>query len=550
MPRQQDEANGGAQRDDGRGLRGSLRARLAVGAGLIGLIAVLASGLTIYGMGRLSRQVETAVEAERHIQRFSDLANQVGSLIVVLYEIAQSGIDAETRQGRVSGLAEGIGRSFDAIRSDLEAEVGEAAGEGLDAQSRRATQSIGIARMEALVETTLDRFRSVDPTLDSELHAARLQGQINAFSIGFDPLLNAAITEERRVRDAAIAEIGALRSRLTRVAVAVGLLALLLVSAFYLALVRPQLSRLDRLRQAAQRIGAGDFAVDLPSHENDEIGGIFKATNAMAAALAQRRSEVDAEWGRLNQTIDMRTDELRRANAALEKIDEDRRRFFADVSHELRTPLTVILMEADLALKAGAPADGPYGTIRNRARRLNRRIDDLLRIARSESGLLNMEAERFDLRDAAAAALDDMRSIVAANGMEAVLDPGADLPVTGDPNWVRQVATGLIENAVRHAREGRRIRLSAERTGDTAALRVIDNGRGIPPGELSAVTRRFVQAPGAPKPGGFGIGLAFATWIIEQQGGRLEIDSPVPAELRLGDAPGTLVTVFLPLHSA
>lgn len=526
----------------------SLRFRLVLGAGVIGMVAVLASGLTIQGMSQMSQQVKSAVTAEQRIQRYAVLASQVGSLIVVLYEASQNNLDAATQTARLEGLQAAIGKSFAQIRSDLDRDIGAARRDDLDEQSLRASRSIGIARMEALLKVTLDRFQTVGQTIDPEpdQRAVYMQGQINAFSMGFDPLLNAAITQERRTRDAAIAEVDVLRDRLTQAALLVGALAVLMVSAFYLAVVRPQFSRLERLKTASQAIGQGNFRVDLPGGHTDEIGQLFQATQQMAEALSRRKAAVDDEWARLNQTIFERTEALRSANETLAKTDEDRRRFFADVSHELRTPLTVILMEADLALKSGAETEEAFHVIRNRARRLNQRIDDLLRIARSESGTLSMEAEVFDLAAASQAAVEDMRRAVAGAGLELSLQEAEPHPVLGDPNWARQVITGLIENALRHARDGGKIRVQLAQDDQMALVQIIDNGSGIDPGDLDRVMARFEQARDGPKSAGFGIGLSLARWIIERQGGRITLQSPVPEPQRLGPAPGTLVTVFLP----
>lgn len=524
----------------------SLRFRLVLGAGMIGLVAVLASGLTIQGMSRMSQQVKSAVTAEQRIQRYAVLASQVGSLIVVLYEASQNNLDADTQTARFEGLRVAIGHSFAQIRSDLDRDIGTARRDDLDEQSRRATRSIGIARMEALLKVTLDRFQGIDQTADPDLRAVRMQGQINAFSLGFDPLLNGAITQERRIRDAAIAEVEVLRNRLTQAALGVGVLAVLMVSGFYLAVVRPQFSRLDRLKTASEAIGQGNFRVDLPGGRTDEIGQLFLTTQQMAESLSRRKSEVDDEWSRLNQTIFERTEALRSANEALAKTDEDRRRFFADVSHELRTPLTVILMEADLALKSGAETHEAFRVIRNRARRLNQRIDDLLRIARSESGTLSMEARVFDLGEATGAAVADMRRVVESAGLELSLQEAAPQPVLGDLNWARQVVTGLIENALRHARDGGVIRVQLAQEGEMALVQVIDNGPGIEAADLDRVMARFAQARDSSKSAGFGIGLSLARWIIEEQGGHITLQSPVPEPLRAGLSPGTLVTVFLP----
>ncbi|KKK84544.1 hypothetical protein LCGC14_2782290, partial [marine sediment metagenome] len=322
----------------------SLRARLGLGAGLIGLVAVAASALTIYGMAQTSARIDDALAAERRIERYSVLSTQITSFIVVTVEALQSGVPAEMRAARLDRLTEDIGRTFGQIRRDLEWAVDQARTLGLDAQSRRATQSLGIARMEALFNGTADRVRAIEGPAARET----VQGHVDAFSTGFDPLLNAVITDEIRARNQIITGIAGLRDRLTVMALAIAAAALGLFAAFYLALLRPQLRRLDQLRAASRRIGAGDFDIALPAGRQDEIGALFSETARMAQALAARRAEVDAEWDRLTDTVAARTQELRQANTRLAQADEDRRRFFADISHELRTPLTVILMEAEL----------------------------------------------------------------------------------------------------------------------------------------------------------------------------------------------------------
>lgn len=491
----------------------------------------------------MSQRVDAAMVAEQRIQRFSVLASQIGSFIVVVYEASQAGVGVESRTIRLEGLTADIRRTFAQARRDLEAAVGEAARAGLDEQSRRATRSIGIARMEAIFDATVKDVLSARGAADP----ARLQGLISAFSIGFDPLLNGAITAERRARDEAVAEIGALQRRLTWMALAVGAGAALALIAFNFGLVRPQMARLDALRRASEEIGRENFAVSLPAASRDEIGALFRATNRMAAELARRKAHVDAEWTRLNATIAARTEELRRANDALAKTDEDRRRFFADVSHELRTPLTVILMEAELALKAGAAAEGPLGVIQTRARRLNRRIDDLLRIARSEAGRIALRETRFDLCEAVREAAADMAGQAASAGVSLGRSGPETLDVTGDPDWVRQVVGGLIENAVRHAKAGGAAHLAVSAAGDFGSVEVIDNGPGVSAADRRAVFERFGQGAGGARGEGFGIGLSLARWIVERQGGRIAMTSPAPPERRLGAEPGTIVTVSFPL---
>lgn len=514
----------------------SLKVRLAIGVGLLGLVALIAAAITVAGMNRVAERMDAALSAEHRIDRYAVMSTQVSSFIVVASEALQSGLSPEERADRLANLSENIENTFKRLRGDHAQAVVDADRMDLNEQSRRATQSLGIARMEALFASTRDAFLS-DVT-DRE----RLQGHIDTFAIGFDPLLNSVITGELRVRNEILAGITVLRQRLISVAVGVSVATMLLMALFYLGLVRPQFRRLGQLQGAARQIGQGEFDIALPENRRDEIGQLFSETNRMAGALAARRAEVEGEWARLNETIAARTEELRAANDALAHTDENRRRFFADISHELRTPLTVILMEAQIGRKAVPDAKTAFETIESRALRLNRRIDDLLRIARSESGQLELASAPFDLTKAAREATASLDAEIKSAGM--TFD-GPDAPpvmVMGDTNWVRQVIGGLIQNALRHARSGGKIELVVRSDAGMGRVDVIDNGPGIAAEQQQAIFQRFTQGRGGAAAEGFGIGLAFAKWVVEEQAGEITLTSPLPDR-----ETGTKVTVGIPL---
>ncbi len=516
----------------------SLKVRLGIGAGMLGLVALIAAAVTVTGMNRVAARLDAALAAEHRIDRYSVLSTQVSSLLVVASEALQSGISPADRRGRLANLSESIGTTFARLRADHAQAVTDADRLGLDEQSRRATQSLGIARMEALFASTRDALLS--DVADNE----RLQGHIDTFAIGFDPLLNEVITAELRLRNEILQGITVLRQRLIYVAMGVSAATVLLLALFYLGLVRPQLRRLDKLHATARQIGRGEFDIALPEDSRDEIGQLFTETNRMAGALSTSRTEVEHDRARLNDIIAARTEELRAANAALARTDENRRRFFADISHELRTPLTVILMEAQIGRKAAPDAQAAFATIENRALRLNRRIDDLLRIARSESGQLELASDTFDLTLIAQEAANNMDAEINSAGMTLTLrtPPPSPVAVIGDANWVRQVIGGLIQNAIRHARDGGRIELDTGTDAGMGRVAVTDHGPGIPPQEQQTIFGRFVQGRGGAVSEGFGIGLAFAKWIVEEQGGEISLISPLP-----GGGTGTKVTVGIPL---
>lgn len=519
----------------------SLKFRLAAGAAALGAGTVLTALILYLGMIEVGNRLDAALDAEARVTSYATLSSRAAGFLVVATEVVQTGQSAEVRRQRVAPVANRLRDTLTQIRNNATQAMEDAATLGLDAQSRHGTQSLGIARMEALLNSALTGLNS--DTTDT----ARLRAYIDGFAANFDPLLSQSVNAELLFRNAILSGISDLRQRLTLIAIAIACISIAVVVGFYLALIRPQLRRLDALRDAAQQIGQEDFDVTLPVTRTDEIGLLSNETNRMATALRVRKEEVQAEWSRLNATIAERTQALRSANAALEETDSNRRRFFADISHELRTPLTVILMEAQIGQKGSEDANAAFQTIQTRATRLNRRIDDMLRVARSESGQLALDPQTTNLP----ALLDGLVAEVQAEaenaGMALEIDPPEDVEILCDANWVRQVLAGLVRNAIRHARGGEIIRLSPVVTDASAGICVMDNGPGIASEDQSQIFDRFAQGPAKTANQGFGVGLALARWVVEEQGGLITLTSPLPQDEALGPAPGTKIAVLFPL---
>ncbi len=518
----------------------SLKTLLGLGATALGVGTWVTALILWLGLLAVSDRLQATLKAEQRMSGYAGLSTQAATFLVVATEAVQRGMPVETRLDRLEPVVDKLQSSFVRLQRNVAEAVQEAQDLGIDAQSRFGTQSLGLARMEAMLRSTMRGLA------DADADKPRLQAHIDSFSTGFDPLLSQAVQTEQLFRNAILADITALRQRLTLAAIAIAATAVAMVLAFYFGLIRPQFARLDRLRDAAQKIGREDFAVKLPETRRDEIGGLYAETNRMAAALAERKTAVEQDREQLNTIIAARTEELRAANATLAEIDENRRRFFADVSHELRTPLTVILMEAQIGRAAGGPDAPAFATIETRAARLNRRIDDLLRVARSDSGQLALDRAEVPLPALMAEVGDEVRAELDNAGMTLGLSDMPDLTLSCDRNWIRQVLVGLVRNAIRHARDGGQVRLEATRDGDAACIAIIDNGPGIAPDAQPGIFERFAQT-GTTSAQGFGIGLALARWVVETHDGAITLHSPVDRDAALGDAPGTKIAVRLPL---
>jgi len=200
------------------------------------------------------------------------------------------------------------------------------------------------------------------------------------------------------------------------------------------------------------------------------------------------------------------------------------REFAANASHELRTPLTVIRTSVtDLRRNPEKPV-AAVGTalddIDAETTHLAALVDDLLLLARTDAGTMELERVPVDLADVAPEAAGPLTSMAAERSVAVVVDP---LPavVDGDPLRLRQLVTILVDNAVAHTPAGGSVTVRVRAEGQAAVLAVEDTGPGIRPEDLPRVFERFWRADDAPT-GGTGLGLAIAAWIVERHGGRIE----------------------------
>jgi signal transduction histidine kinase len=214
-------------------------------------------------------------------------------------------------------------------------------------------------------------------------------------------------------------------------------------------------------------------------------------------------------------------DSLASQRAALHR----QRQFAADASHELRTPLTVVRSSVEhLRRERNLPEAERSETmddIEAEVAHLTGLVDDLLLLARSDSGALSISPMPTDLGDVATEATSALAKAADARGVRLLVDPSPAV-VRADAARVRQLITILVDNAIRHSPRGGQVRVSVRAGVDAAELDVEDDGPGIREADMPHVFDRFWRAPGAPT-GGTGLGLAIARTIVEQHGGRIMV---------------------------
>lgn len=211
---------------------------------------------------------------------------------------------------------------------------------------------------------------------------------------------------------------------------------------------------------------------------------------------------------------------MARRDAALGR----QREFTANASHELRAPLTVVRASvADLRRNEAEPVR-EVGTalddIDAEVVHLTALVDDMLLLARTDSGAVELSLEPVDLADVAAEVAGAIGPVAAEQSVRVVLDP-RPAQMEGDALRLRQLVTILVDNAVAHSPAGGLVSVTVRPHGDAVTLSVGDEGPGIRPEDLPHVFERFWRADDAP-PGGTGLGLSIAAWIVEGHRGTID----------------------------
>lgn len=525
----------------------SLRGRLAVLVGSVVVATAAAALVFAWTLSIANQHVGALSSAQRRLEDLSTASTRVGDYALAALQTTES---HELQTDRLSLPRKRIQEAFERFRQDVEEEVQRrgAHAASIIAISRGRTLTFLKSSFETLDKQVMQAIREGRDPREGAQQAAeeKVRVSLDLFGGGFGPALAQAIENERVAARAADAEMAKLRTRLAPMATLALCIAALIAFMLYRWIASPLLSRISEVQGAAREIAQGHTDVRLAVRGHDELGLLTTRFNRMALHLSRRERRLLLAQSRLQEIVDARTAELRSANERLSDIDIARRRFFTDVSHELRTPLTVILGEVDVTLRGKPERDDlaqALVTIRARARRLHRRVEDLLRVARSENGQLDLEFEPVSLVAIVEQARDGVTPAAKARNVAIVVEPSAEDPVVeADAEWLRQVVEGLVANAVRHS-SGGTIRLSVGVDLVGATLKVSDDGEGIPEADLPHVFERFYRGVSEKEGSGFGIGLALARWIVERHNGRISIESRTAAP---GRRSGTVVSIILP----
>lgn len=263
------------------------------------------------------------------------------------------------------------------------------------------------------------------------------------------------------------------------------------------------------------------------------------ATRISANNLSERIELFDTgdELNQLGKLLNTMFDRLERSFQEIQK-------FTADASHELKTPLSLIRLSAEKISDQIQSSDGETEQLLagqlEMIDRLNKVVDDLLLLAKTDTGSLKLARRRVDVHDLLEDFSQDAQILCENAGLIYELSNGCDGHVLADHVWLNHVLFNLISNAIKFTPRGGYIRLSSESSGSDWHLSLQDDGPGIPEEKLGLVFRRFYNEPSPDGEKGCGLGLALCQGIIRLHEGRIWVSNRT-------NASGLLVQIRLPL---
>jgi two-component system, OmpR family, phosphate regulon sensor histidine kinase PhoR len=217
--------------------------------------------------------------------------------------------------------------------------------------------------------------------------------------------------------------------------------------------------------------------------------------------------------------------------SAIERVEKTRRDFIANVSHELRTPLTSIRGYAETLLETESLNDGNtrdfLQIIRRNAERMSRLTEDLLVLARVESGEAKLDLQPQSAQQLVTESVSSMLETARDSDIEIVVTQVPDGLVTADAYAIHQVFANLISNAIRYAAGGKKIEVGGEDQPGAVEFFVRDFGPGIASEHVPRIFERFYRVDKARsrETGGTGLGLAIVKHIVLNHGGTVRVQS-------------------------
>jgi len=340
---------------------------------------------------------------------------------------------------------------------------------------------------------------------------------------------------------------------------------LLIASIFVSYLISRSITRpILLLKNAAEKIGKGDFDVRVKLHSRDELEELAESINKMASDLkTYKRKLIEEEERRekiLEREVRKKTRELKRKlkeaeearkatmniledldeankkliekNRELRELDKAKSNFLNIVSHELKTPLTAISAHLDVLddMKSNFTEEElrSLDAIKRNKDQLKMLINNILELARIEAKRFELSKTKVDLKELIDEVISEVRILAEKKGLKIITKIGRIPKVNVDEMRIKEVITNLLSNAIKFTEKGS-ITIEAKREGNHVLVKVTDTGIGIPKEKIKNLFKKFYQVDSSlsRRYGGTGLGLSITKQIVEAHGGKIGVESEV-----------------------
>jgi len=484
----------------------SLMLALALSGAALSVWSALQADYNLRRLGLANRVYAANLQLSNHTYQ---LFKQFGDVLIV-----GRTDNGESKSALIKLIRADIANIRDLIGREIEL-VGD---EEIDELTALSELELQIERLVAEL-TSITRSEGVSDIAGNWGRLSRiLDGDIDR---DFRQRIEAALEEEAEEVAETRTEAEAQLTLYRNLSALFAILALLGGMASYLVLKRSIQVRLKALSDGAEHFSSGNLTHRIDAGGKDELTSFAHTLNELADTVGERETALRSSNERLEQKVQDRTKRLEVLLNEARKAETNRKRLMADVSHELRTPLTVIRGEADIALR-GPKEPEEYRQaltmVREAATHTSRLVDDLLFVARHESGETRLDIADADL-------LKILRPLAESCGTKFTILTSLDkAPLRCDTGRVRQALLILLENARNYG--GDLIEVRVDSSPDGYRIAVEDNGPGLSDTDKENAFERFFRGSNAAERygDGAGLGLPVAKSIVESHGGKILLE--------------------------
>src|SRR5215831_5418640 len=256
------------------------------------------------------------------------------------------------------------------------------------------------------------------------------------------------------------------------------------------------------------------------------VAELSKAAGAIAVTSLDRRLPVRGTKDELDQLAA----EFNDTPARLEKAVGEMKQFTASISHELRTPLAVLRGEAEIALMQSSSTEQYRRVLASQLEefeKLTRMVNELLTLARAESGEVAIAHDPVNLSSMAQSLIEQLEPVATSKNLRLSCQCASDVFINGDAGWIERIILNLVDNAIKFTPPGGHVEVRVTQNGENRIIEVTDTGIGIEHDALPHVFERFYRADPSRsnRADGAGLGLSLVKWATDQHHASVEVDS-------------------------